>query len=366
VKTKELRDRPIGDTEEHITDAALEETAVKLLPRGTLLMAIYASPTVGRLGILNTQAACNQACAALLIDPERADHRFVFYGLLHHRARLQQAASGSAQQNISGRIVKAFEMPFPSVGEQDRIASVLGALDDKIDSNRGLNSLLAASISTAFGHQVVGAVTDGWRAANLTAVARFVNGRAFTKHANRRGRPILRIKELNDGLSDNTPHSDITVEDDNIARRHDILFSWSGSLDIYRWDGPESLINQHIFKVLPLDGFPPWFVSEWIREHMPEFQAIARDKATTMGHIKREHLKRATVSIPPEEDLRELDAALAPLDEQVASLAAETRTLEQIRDALLPKLISGEIRVPDTADPEEVIGPAAEDAAAAA
>jgi type I restriction enzyme S subunit len=146
----------------------------------------------------------------------------------------------------------------------------------------------------------------------------------------------------------------------NVAMPDDILFAWSGSLGIYRWSGEESLINQHIFKVIP-NEVPPWFVWLWIAEHLPSFKAIAADKATTMGHIQRRHLGEARVAVPPTEMLDEADAVIGPVDQHRASLVQEQRTLAQIRDVLLPKLISGEIRVPDTADPAEVIEPLAEE-----
>lgn len=301
--------------------------------------------------------------AHVLVARAETSQRWLYYAL--SQIRIRPYLTGSVQAKLTQRSMNSIELRRPPLADQDRIAVVLGVLDDKIDSNRSLTGLLVALLSAVFRHRLSETSRDGWEAADLTVIARFVNGRAFTKHANKRGRPILRIKELNNGVTDATPLSDIKAQDDNLARHHDILFSWSGSLDIYRWHGPESLINQHIFKVLPNDGFPPWFVVGWIREHLSEFQAIARDKATTMGHIKREHLKAGAVSIPPRELLAELDETLSPLDEQLAILAGETRTLEQLRDALLPKLISGEIRVPDTADPEEVIGPAAVDATAA-
>ncbi len=258
----------------------------------------------------------------------------------------------------------AFTFTLPPLSEQRDIASVLGALDDKIESNRQLGSVLADAISAIFRHRVLEHASDGWTSGDLTSIAGFVNGRAFTKDANGQGRPILRIKELNSGLSDATLYSDVEANNDNIAHHHDLLFAWSGSLDLYRWHGPESLINQHIFKVLPLDGFPAWFVAGWVREYMPEFQRIAKDKATTMGHIKREHLTQASVKIPPRPPLCELDAALSPIDAQIGALAAETITLTALRDALLPKVISGEIRVPHTAEPDDVTGQAREGIAA--
>jgi hypothetical protein len=173
-----------------------------------------------------------------------------------------------------------------------------------------------------------------------------------------KGRPILRIKELNAGIRDDTLRTDVTAAEEHLARHHDILFAWSGSLAVYRWSGPESLINQHIFKIIP-EGYPPWFVYQWVRRHMPEFRAIARDKATTMGHIQRRHLSEARVTLPDSDTLARMSDLLEPLDRWQGILASEIASLAATRDALLPKLISGETRVPDTTDSEEVIGPAA-------
>jgi type I restriction enzyme S subunit len=262
--------------------------------------------------------------------------------------------TGTAVPHISSGQIADFEMLLPPIDEQTRIVEVLGALEDKIESNRRLSSTLADCLGVLFRREIVDAAADAesWRRTNLTGIARFINGRAFTKLGDDEGRPIVRIKELNNGVSGATPRAGVEASNDNVARHHDLLFSWSGSLGVYRWDGPESLINQHIFKVIALDGFPDWFVEGWIRHHMPEFQRIARDKATTMGHIKREHLKMAEVDVPPTERMSELDATMLPVDEQFRALAAESNTLRAIRDALLPRLTSGAARVPESADPD--------------
>ena len=249
--------------------------------------------------------------------------------------------------------------------------NIVSAFDDKIDSNRRLGTRLeeiAAALFRArlvdfvgvedFEASEVGPIPRGWTTGSLTSLARFINGKAFTKEANAEGRPILRIKELNAGIRDDTLRTDVTAAEEYLARHHDILFAWSGSAAVYRWSGPESLINQHIFKVIP-EGYPPWFVYQWVRRHMPEFQAIARDKATTMGHIQRRHLSEARVTLPDSDTLARMSDLLEPLDRWQGILASEIASLAATRDALLPKLISGETRVPDTTDSEEVIGPAA-------
>ena len=92
---------------------------------------------------------------------------------------------------------------------------------------------------------------------------------------------------------------------------------------------------------------PKWFYYHWIKHHLPEFQAIAAGKATTMGHIQRYHLNAALVAIPPEDKLERMDSEMAPILKRLIQNNLESRTLAAIRDTLLPKLLSGEIRIKD-------------------
>jgi type I restriction enzyme S subunit len=301
---------------------------------------------------------------------DRVNPTFLFF--LLRTKRLYEYAAGSALPYLRSSDLGRLRVVVPSLSGQSCIAEVLSAIDDKIDSNRGIVSLLEEAITISFRARFVdfvsvekfaehelGRIPLGWQFGSLVNIARFVNGKALTKYANGKGRPILRIKELNSGIGDATPHTDVDVPHDYCAHADDILFAWSGSLAAYRWSGPESVINQHIFKVIP-NGWPAWFVYGWLQEHIAGFQAIARDKATTMGHIQRHHLTEAVVPLPVAEVLAGAEEVLGSLYQQRAMLAKESVTLVALRDALLPKLISGELRVPDTTDPEEVIGPAAE------
>lgn len=111
-KTGELADGPLLEAEEGITTKGLADSSCKLWPTGTILIALYASPTVGRLGVLEIPAASNQACSALLAKPDYG-HLFVLYTLLATRDRLQQIAVGAAQQNISQKIVRGHKVVCP-------------------------------------------------------------------------------------------------------------------------------------------------------------------------------------------------------------------------------------------------------------
>ncbi len=178
----------------------------------------------------------------------------------------------------------------------------------------------------------------------IADLARYVNGRAFTKGATGTGRMVIRIAELNSGPGGSTVYHEIAVAPENVAQPGDLLFAWSGSLDVYRWHRDEALINQHIFKVI-CDAFPQWFVHHALREAMPFFQDVAADKATTMGHIKREHLSEAKLALPPDKLLTVASRVIEPLYAKQLANDRESLTLAALRDTLLPKLLSGELRV---------------------
>ena len=149
VKTQELQDSWIDDTEEHITEDAITASSAKVLPANTVLLAMYGA-TVGQLGILRRPMACNQACCALIANPDKADFRFLYFYLLHIRSKLKSLATGAAQQNLSGTVIKSLRLLLPPLPEQRTIAHILGTLDDKIELNRKQNETLEAMARALF------------------------------------------------------------------------------------------------------------------------------------------------------------------------------------------------------------------------
>jgi type I restriction enzyme S subunit len=267
--------------------------------------------------------------------------RFVYY--LLQQLDLSGYNSGSVQPMLNRNYVSAVPLVVPGRTEQRFIAQTLRSLDDKIEANRRLLTLslelAAASVRSA-------AADPSASHLPVAALARFVNGGAYTQNATGAGRMVIRIAELNSGPGGSTVYTDLEVPDDKTARAGDLLMSWSGSLDIYRWTRDEAIINQHIFKVIPKD-LPAWLVHDRLKAVMPIFQSIAKDKATTMGHIQRGHLEGTTVPMPPLEEIKRLDAQLGPLWHRLLLAERQIHTLTALRDALLPELLSGRIRVPE-------------------
>jgi len=242
---------------------------------------------------------------------------------------------------------KTIRIPLPPLSEQQAIAEVLGALDHKIEANQQVAELcdalwqtVAAEVLDDIEH---GVVTSG-DLRPLSSIATFVNGKAFTKNATGTGRMVVRIAELNGGPGPSTIYSEIEVPAKHIAAPGDLLFAWSGSLTVQRWYRPEAIINQHIFKVVPQSNIPTWCIHAHLLRLLPAFRRIAAGTATTMGHIQRHDLD-VKVGVPNSGRLARLDSVCAPLWHRALRAEMETLNLSRLRETLLPKLVSGELRV---------------------
>ena len=159
------------------------------------------------------------------------------------------------------------------------------------------------------------------------------------------GLPVVKIRELGQGYCGSDAErcrSDI----DESARIHDgdLVFSWSGTLLLDFWADGDAGLNQHLFKVTS-DRYPSWLYYSWTKRHMKYFVSMAKDRATTMGHIKRSALQDSEVFIPRHDEMQILSTRMQPLVNELINCKVELRKLAKYRDALLPKLMSGEIDV---------------------
>lgn len=285
---------------------------------------------------------CGTGCLLVRVGGPSVDARYLAYALSlpETRSWITQHAVGATMPNLNTGVLREVPVTLPPVEEQRAIAATLGALDDKIESNQLVVQLIPALIRA----KVQEALDAGVLATPVSYLGRFVNGGAYTKGASGTGRMVIRIAELNKGPGASTVYNDIDVPEEKTARPGDILMSWSGSLGVYRWSLSEAIINQHIFKVVP-NAYPAWLVFDRLDAVMEAFQTIAKDKATTMGHIQRAHLDSTTIDVPPMEALSTLNGVLDPLWRRLLSAEQEMHRLMALRDALLPELLSGRIHV---------------------
>lgn len=161
------------------------------------------------------------------------------------------------------------------------------------------------------------------------------------------GISVLKIKELRQGCCDNNSElCSPNIKSECIIHDGNVIFSWSGSLLVDFWCGGICGLNQHLFKVTS-SKYDKWFYYAWTKHHLDRFISVAADKATTMGHIKRDELAKAEVFIPNELDYSRIGALLQPIYDLIISSRIENKKLASLRDALLPKLMSSELDVSD-------------------
>ncbi|MBI5780820.1 MAG: restriction endonuclease subunit S [Rhodocyclales bacterium] len=329
-------------------------------------------------------ARVNQHVAIIRPKPDVLDAKFVRYSLISPlmQAHLLALASAGATRNaLTKAMIESLPISAPPLPEQRAIAHILGTLDDKIELNRRRNQTLEAMARALFKDWFVdfGPVRakmegrepylpadlwqlfpdrlddegkpEGWNERPLDEIADFLNGLALQKFPATDpddSLPVIKIAELRSGVSAKSDRASREVPPKYVIKDGDFLFSWSGSLLAKFWTEGEGALNQHLFKVTS-ERYPMWFVSHWVYHHLEEFKAIAASKATTMGHIQRGHLKAAMTICPPDDVLERMGIVMAPLVEQAIQNELESRTLAHLRDTLLPKLISGELRIADTA-----------------
>ncbi|MBX9854205.1 MAG: restriction endonuclease subunit S [Gemmatimonadaceae bacterium] len=289
--------------------------------------------------------------------------------------------TGTAVPHISGGQIKSFEFLLPPLAEQRAIAHILGTLDDKVELNQRMSETLESMARALFTSWFVdfdpvcakaegrdpgipsdladlfpsrlvdselGEIPEGWDVKSLDQVARFLNGLALQKYPPVDGRslPVIKIAQLRAGNTVGADRASADLPDDYVVNDGDILFSWSGSLECRIWAGGRGALNQHLFKVTS-SQYPRWLCYLGIHHHLDDFRRIAAGKATTMGHIQRHHLSDAKLAVPSPAEMRAMDLVIEPIVERTWRLTVESRTLAALRDTLLPRLISGELRIPD-------------------
>ncbi len=248
-----------------------------------------------------------------------------------------------------------YPVKLPPLPTQQKIATILSSLDDKIELNNKINTNLEQQAQALFKNWFVdfepfgGKMPEGWKVGKLSEIADYLNGLAMQKFRpieGEGGLPVLKIKELRQGCCDESSElcSPSKVKSKYIIHEGDVIFSWSGSLLVDIWCGGTCGLNQHLFKVTS-QTYEKWFYYLWTKHHLDNFIFLAADKATTMGHIKREELDKAEVVIPDDKTYQNLTSVIKPFIDEIINNRIENRKLSQIRDGLLPKLMNGEIEV---------------------
>lgn len=367
VTAKIVKNGTINGYTEYIAEEDYDKWMVRGFPKvGDVILTTEAP--LGEVALLKEEkVALAQRIVCLRGKDNVLDNTYLKYYLQSGKGQKSLSAreSGTTVTGIKQAELRRVDIEYPAYDDQRRIASILSSLDRKIELNNKINADLEEMAQAIFKNWFVdfepfkngkfvdselGMIPEGWKVGRLTEIASYMNGLAMQKFPpenNEDSLPVLKIKELGQGFcGTDSDRCSCNIKDECKIHNGDVIFSWSGTLLVDVWCGGDCGLNQHLFKVTSKD-YPKWFYYYWTKHHLQEFIHIAKDKAVTMGHIKRGHLEEAMVAIPDNDSMEKAHELFEPILSKMISLRLENSRLSLLRDTLLPRLMSGELEVPE-------------------
>jgi type I restriction enzyme S subunit len=274
--------------------------------------------------------------------------------------------------SLNEEIFSYLDLILPEYSEQVKAGDFLFLLSQKVSCNNRINAELEAMAKTLYDYWFVQfdfpdtngnpykssggkmvyntklkrEIPAGWKDGSLWEIARYFNGLAMQKHrpVGNEYLPVIKIKEMGEGISDSTERARPDIPKEAIIDDGDVLFSWSATLDVKIWSQGKGALNQHIFKVTS-DKYPKTFYYFELLRYLAHFKMMAEKRKTTMGHITQDHLKQSRISIPPTELIERAHEMIAPIFKKHLLHEKESHYLIQLRDWLLPMLMTGQVTV---------------------
>ncbi len=347
------------DTEEMYSKLAAEKYKSSLIPKGAICV-----PCIGTIGTKMTMTHCNcytnQSINSIICN-DNYDNEYVYYLIKNFLPGLKSYNLGTA----SGReyVSKSNFEKIVIVAEQDKniqekIGAVLCRYDSMIENYQKQIKLLEEAAQRLYrewfvdlhfpGYEntkIVDGVPEGWEKKPISQLGEYLNGFAFKPSDWQEfGKPIIKIKEMGNGVSNETPRNNgERVPEKYLIKAGDLLFSWSATLMVKVWSGEDGWLNQHIFKVTPTKGISREFLLQSISNTIVEFQNLTT--GSTMKHIQRNKLNQVFVNVPNDEIMKLYVSIAEKERDEMLHLFSQIRLLIEARDRLLPKLMSGEIEV---------------------
>jgi type I restriction enzyme S subunit len=374
VKSKELLDRAIEDTEEHITDLGLAKSSAKYFPERSVLIAMYGA-NVGQLGWLRRPATVNQAICGLVVDESKADWRFIFYSLLMNRGDLTVQAQGAAQQNLNQDLIRQFCVSLPALPVQKRIAAILSAYDELIENSQRRIKILESMARALYrewfvyfrypGHESVplvpsslGDIPQGWEVKRLDQVCRSIQDGDWIETKDQGGEDFRLLQISNVGIGEfietgnrrfithetysRLRCNEIIPEDLLVARMPTpIGRGWLATKMPWRMI---TSVDVAIIRVERVVVQPIFLAQAW--NETSNLQRIAvQASGTTRLRITRRELEALEFVIPTQAVQQRFADIVHSQRTLIETLKQQIQNLRATRDTLLPRLLSGQIEV---------------------
>lgn len=314
----------------------------------------------------------------LVPNEEKIDKSFMYH-LFSSDLIKEQLSKGAQQTKIrhtSPDKIKNCIAWLPELDIQRKIGNFLDNIDQEITNNNFISKELELMAKTIYDYwflqyefpdengkpyksnggkmvwneQLKQEIPVGWKVDNLYKIADFINGIACQKYRpldNKHKLPVIKITEMHDGFTSKTEFVRDSISKDHIINNGDILFSWSASLETMIWNYGKGGLNQHIFKVIPKNGFSLHYVYQTLSSYIVNFKRMAEARKTTMGHITQDHLKQSRIVIPPQDLINKFENIVKKIYVEITTVDEESQQLKYLRDFLLPMLMNGQVSIKD-------------------
>lgn len=379
LKTKELDDIKIYDTEEKITEEGLKKSSAKLYPKDTIVMAMYGA-TVGKLGIIKEEMCTNQACCNMVVDSNKCNYKFLYYSLLYNRESIINLANGAAQQNLSVGVIGDYEINLPSLEEQEKIADILSSLDDKVELNNEMNKTLEEMAQSIFkrwfvdfefpnedgkpykssGGEMVdselGMIPKGWEVKALGDICDVKGGKRLPKGKavldEKTEYPYLRVTDITSGYVNMNSIKYIDEETREKISRYiieysDLYISIAGTIGLVGSINKEldgASLTENMARII-CNNIEKYYMRLYL--NYGEIQHLIKTRAvgSTQPKLPLYVIKDIPVLVPTDKVMNRFKEIIIPVYKSIEENLSNIETIVEIRDSLLPKLMSGEIKV---------------------
>lgn len=336
LNTKEVDFCRIDKTEKTITDLGFQNSSAKWVEKNSVIVAMYGA-TAAKVAINTIPLTTNQACCNLTVNADFADFRFVYFYLCYKYASLAALANGGAQQNLNAQRIKDFEITVPSLNEQKRIADILWALDDKIELNRRINANLEEQAQALFKSWFVTDKNKKLQYYEIGDVASITAGG---------DKPSVYSKELTEQCK--IPIYSNGIESEGLYGYTDLAKIKDASITISARGtiGYVCLRKKPYFPIVRLISVTPNNVE--LSAEFLYLWALTQNisgTGTTQQQLTVPDFRKTLIGIPKEKTLKKFNNIVIPIFQKIEMNKEENEKLSTLRDALLPKLMKGEIKI---------------------
>ena len=369
LNTKEIDFNRIYSTEKTITDSGLNNSSAKWIAPNTVTVAMYGA-TAGKLCIVKVPMTTNQACCNLTINDELADYEFVYYSLKNDYTTLASLANGGAQQNLNAQIIKDYVLQMPSLNDQRRIASILSSLDRKIELNNKINADLEEMAQAIFKNWFVdfepfkygkfvdselGMIPEGWKVGRLEEITNVVGGstpsKAKPEYYTQKGIAWLTPKDLSNHPAVYTSRGEIDITEagynstsTKLMPKGTVLFTSRAPIGYISIAQNDICTNQGFKSLVPKEA-GTCFLYCFLKYITPEIEN--KSTGSTFKEASGSLMKSLQVIMPEQKVFEDFETIVSPLFARIESLEKENSRLSLLRDTLLPRLMSGELEIPE-------------------